>query len=124
MKVHTMTAPEEVVDVDGILDHWMKDPVFVRTLEHERIRLDRAIYRYCGWGTCEIAVDPVDNTVLWTVGLVGCPCDFYPGWKSKYVEGMPKPRWHAKARGRHGGRIQRKRRIEAEHLKWVKSWRV
>ncbi len=62
-------------------------------------------YVWCGWRRCELQV--LDGQVIGGIGEILCGCDNLPGWNSPYLAGMPKPQVPAKARGRHGSRIQR-----------------
>lgn len=117
MKVTELT-PEEAHWLDAWLDDLAQDPKIAEYMRQERERLDRGIPRNCPWGICEVLVDPIDNTITSTIGLVGCGCDNLPGWRSKYYEGLPKPGWNVKPVGRHGGRIARSRKKHRELKKY------
>jgi hypothetical protein len=102
-------------EVDSFFDNLVRnDPDLIVQIKLARKRLDRSYQRWCPWGRCEISIDPVDNTTVSAIGVIGCGCDNLPGWKSKYYEGLPKPGFAAKPVGRYRGRIERKRRLTAE----------
>ena len=93
----------------GVLDDWFKrTPRALEYLRQAREAMERAYPVLCPFGRCEHLVDPLDNTIVSTVGLSGCPCDH----KSKYYDGLPKPRWHTKARGKHGSKVSGSKRRE------------
>jgi hypothetical protein len=99
---------------DEVLEQWLnnllEDPEFMDSLKAHQKQLDRAEHKMCPWGRCEFSIDPLTNTIIGSIGLIGCECDLLPGWDSKYYEGLPKPRWDVKPVGRHGSRVQRSRR--------------
>lgn len=102
-------------EVDSFFDNLVRnDPDLIVQIKLARKRLDRSYQRWCPWGRCEISIDPVDNTTVSAIGVIGCGCDNLPGWKSKYYEGLPKPGFAVKPVGRYRGRIERKRRLTAE----------
>lgn len=114
----TELTPEEEEWLDAWLNDLAEDPVIMKYMIEERVRLGRGIARSCPWGICEVLVDPIDNQITSTIGLIGCGCDNLPGWKSKYYEGLPKPGWDVKPVGRHGGRIARSRKKHREHKQY------
>lgn len=109
----TATAPttdrEESDEFGAFLAEQMKDPTFARHYRQASARAARAVQVPCAWGNCRHDVDPVNGTILGSVGPVGCPCDNLPGWRSARVAGQARPAVPAKPRGRHGSRIQRSR---------------
>lgn len=122
MKKDELTEEEE-----QWLNAWLEDLAenhgLMEFLEKERERLARGIPRLCPWGCCEVLVDPIDNQITTTIGLVGCGCDNLPGWRSKYYEGLPKPGWNIKPVGRHGGKIARSRKKHREHENYMNELR-
>lgn len=112
---------EEDAWLDQFFADLAEDKEFMDLLRVERDRLDRSFQRLCSWGTCEYSIDPVDNKIVSSIGIVGCACDGLPGWRSQYYDGLPKRGWNIKARGRHGGRIAQSRRKHAEHARWLKE---
>lgn len=61
----------------------------------------------CSWGWCVNEVCKECNMVVGGMGIAACPHDMMHGWRSSYVEGMPKAHPPVKAKGRHRTRIQR-----------------
>jgi hypothetical protein len=104
---------------DDYLRKQMEDPEFMKGYLHARKVMDRTYQVLCPWGRCEYSIDPVDNTIVTSIGPLGCGCDYFPGWKSKYYDGLPMPGFAVKPYGRHGSRIARKRKITAQHERWL-----
>lgn len=75
----------------------------------------------CPWGYCSIYLTE-RGRVDWSVGPMTCPCDHHPGWSAKYVPAMGKPRVLAKARGRHGSRVQRSKKRQTRPSGYMKAF--
>lgn len=66
-------------------------------------------YVTCHYGWCTHVLDE-RGRIDYGFGPVACPCDHVPGWKSRYPEGQSRPAVPARAKGRHGSRVQRSKR--------------
>lgn len=112
---------EEQDEIDAWFENLLSDKKLLEFLDQERKRLERGVPRNCPWGCCEILIDPLDNKIITSIGLVGCGCDNLPGWRSRYYEGLPKRGWNVKPVGRHGGKIARSRKKHREHAQYLRD---
>jgi len=101
------------------LDELMTQPGFPEAYAEANARGARSVTRLCPFGNCSVDIDPLDNAIIGAAGPVGCGCDNLPGWRSQHWDGLPKPGWHAKPNGRHGGRVAASRRKHADHARWL-----
>lgn len=75
----------------------------------------------CPYGHCSIQICLDCGKVGGGVGPLGCPCDLTPGWKSKWYDGMGKPRTPVLPKGRNRDRVTRS--IQRHKLpEWTKKW--
>jgi hypothetical protein len=100
----------------------LDDPAVKRAYDEATSRMERSYPVICGWGTCTDWVDPHDGKIHGGMGRPLCGCDNLPGWNAARTESKPKPSAPAKARGRHGSRVQRSRHRRAAWVRLVKEF--
>lgn len=106
---------------DLIGEEIAKSPAFAKAYREAGEQMERAVRRRCPFGHCVCDIDPLDGKIFGGIGDPFCGCDNLPGWRSSHYEGLPKPGWSGKARGRHGSRVQRSRRRRREWLRMVQD---
>lgn len=109
----------DLQDIDAILTEiWDNDPQLMKFFQEAQEELEAATYRLCPWRNCEVAISSTTGKIISTIGPVGCGCDSM----APYWDGLPKPGFNIKARGKHGGRIARSRRRMKRYYVWRKEW--
>ena len=112
--------------IDQLVSEYVaQSPEFAKAYREAGERYERAVRVPCPFGRCFCEIDPLDGRIFGGVGDSLCGCDNLPGWRSSRYEGLPKPGWTGKARGRHGSRVQRskhRRREWQQMVSDVEKW--
>jgi len=107
---HAATGGQPVEEF-GIVWNDMDQGQWEAYMEASRDFHDQQDFVVCSWGWCVTEVCTICHKVTGGYGIAACPHDLMHGWRSPYVEGMPKVHPPIKAKGRHRTRITRSKEV-------------